>query len=94
MKREIEVLMQQYYHAVTDKIHLAQQTNNTSSWYSTLRSLIGKIIAVDWSMGAYLWHTCSGLIIVLIITTSCPGDFTDVGAWPVFHSFVAIITHY
>lgn len=96
MKREIEVLMQQYYHAVTDKIHLAQQTNNTSSWYSTLRSLIGKIIAVDWSMGAYLWHTCSGLIIVLIITSIVPGRLHGwtgrLLRWPILGMTYMLIT--
>ena len=71
MKREVEVLIQQYYHAVTDKIHLNQQNN--TSWYTWLRSLIGKLITIDWSMGSYLWHTCSGLIIVLIITSIVPG---------------------
>ncbi|KAL7542401.1 hypothetical protein ACHAXR_013404 [Thalassiosira sp. AJA248-18] len=69
MKKEVETLIHQYYHAVADSIHNQQQT----SWYAWLRSSIGNIIAVDWSMGAYLWHTCSGLIIVLVITSIIPG---------------------
>ena len=95
MKREIEVLMQQYYHAVTDKIHAAQQSN-TSSWYATLRALIGKIIAVDWSMGAYLWHTCSGLIIVLIVTSIVPGRLHGwtgrLLRWPILGMTYMLIT--
>mmetsp|Transcript_18046 Transcript_18046/g.43383 ORF Transcript_18046/g.43383 Transcript_18046/m.43383 type:complete len:938 (+) Transcript_18046:216-3029(+) len=69
MKKEVEMLLHQYYHLVTESIHNQQQT----SWYAWLRTTIGSIIAVDWSMGAYLWHTCSGLILVLIVTSIVPG---------------------
>jgi len=69
IKRDVEVLMHQYYDAFADSIHNQQQT----SWYAWLRTNISNIIAVDWSMGAYLWNTCSGLILVLIVTSIVPG---------------------
>jgi hypothetical protein len=65
LKHEVELLMQQYYHAVTDKLHNQQ---STVSWYSSLRSLVGKIIAVDWSMGvSFIVFACIKLIYVLSI---------------------------
>ncbi|KAL7436719.1 hypothetical protein ACHAXH_007375 [Discostella pseudostelligera] len=70
MKREIELLIHQYYHAVTDRLLQKQQH---TSWYAWLRTAISAIISVDWSLGAYLWHTCSGLIIVLVVTSILPG---------------------
>ncbi|KAL7546876.1 hypothetical protein ACHAWF_010200 [Thalassiosira exigua] len=69
LKRDVETMIHQYYHVVTDSIHNQQQT----SWYAWLRTVISRLLAVDWSMGAYLWNTCSGLIIVLIITSILPG---------------------
>ena len=60
LKHEVELLMQQYYHAVTDKLHNQQ---STASWYSSLRSLVGKIIAVDWSMGvSFIVFVCMQLV--------------------------------
>ncbi len=70
MKREVELLIHQYYHAVTDRLLQKQQH---TSWYAWLRTAISAIISVDWSLGAYLWHTCSGLIIVLVVTSILPG---------------------
>lgn len=69
MKREVEALIYQYYHAVADSIHNQQ----SKSWYAWFRTIISRCLAVDWSMGAYLWHTCSGLIIVLVVTSILPG---------------------
>jgi len=69
MKREVETLINQYYHAVADSIHNPQHT----SWYAWLRTSISRCLTVDWSLGAYLWHTCSGLILVLIVTSIVPG---------------------
>ena len=60
LKHEVELLMQQYYHAVTDKLHNQQ---STASWYATLRTLVGKIIAVDWSMGvSFIVFVCMQLV--------------------------------
>jgi len=75
MKREVETLIHQYYHAVADSIHNQQQQHTYSSWswYAWLRTAISRCLTVDWSMGAYLWHTCSGLILVLIVTSIVPG---------------------
>ncbi len=69
IKREVELLIHQYYHAVTDGLQKQQHT----SWYAWLRKAISATISVDWSMGAYLWHTCSGLILVLVVTSILPG---------------------
>ncbi|KAL9187834.1 hypothetical protein ACHAXT_006212 [Thalassiosira profunda] len=69
MAKDLEALMEKYYHAVSDSLQSPQQT----SWYAWLRKTVGSIIAVDWSMGSYLWHTCSGLILVLIVTSIIPG---------------------
>jgi predicted acylesterase/phospholipase RssA len=65
MKREVEALIHQYYDALMNQQH--------SSWYEWFRTKITNIMTVDWSLGAYLWQTCSGLIIVLIITSIVPG---------------------
>ena len=65
MKREVEALIHQYYDA------LMNQQN--SSWYEWFRAKITNIMTVDWSLGAYLWQTCSGLIIVFVITSIVPG---------------------
>ena len=65
MKREVEAMIHQYYDA------LMNQQN--SSWYEWFRTKITNIMTMDWSLGAYLWQTCSGLIIVLIITSIVPG---------------------
>lgn len=65
MKREVETLIHQYYDALMNQQH--------SSWYEWFRTKITNIMTVDWSLGAYLWQTCSGLIIVLIITSIVPG---------------------
>mmetsp|Transcript_12893 Transcript_12893/g.19267 ORF Transcript_12893/g.19267 Transcript_12893/m.19267 type:complete len:919 (+) Transcript_12893:140-2896(+) len=65
MKREVETLIHQYYGALLNQQH--------SSWYEWFRTKITNIMMVDWSLGAYLWQTCSGLIIVLIITSIVPG---------------------
>ncbi|KAL3826411.1 hypothetical protein ACHAXA_008619 [Cyclostephanos tholiformis] len=69
IKRDIELLAHQYYQAVADRLNQQQHT----SWYAWLRTAISKLISVDWSFGAYLWHTCSGLILVLIVTSIVPG---------------------
>jgi hypothetical protein len=69
MKRDIEVLAHQYYQAVAERLNQQQHT----SWYAWLRTAISNLISVDWSFGAYLWHTCSGLILVLIVTSIVPG---------------------
>ena len=65
MKREVETLIHQYYDALIHQQH--------SSWYEWFRTKITNIMTVDWSLGAYLWQTCSGLIIVLIVTSIVPG---------------------
>ena len=69
MKRDIELLAYQYYQVIVDRLNHQQHT----SWYAWLRTAIGNLISVDWSFGAYLWHTCSGLILVLIVTSIVPG---------------------
>ncbi|KAL3774223.1 hypothetical protein ACHAW5_003374 [Stephanodiscus triporus] len=69
MKRDIELLAHQYYQVIADRLNQQQHT----SWYAWLRTAIGNLISVDWSFGAYLWHTCSGLILVLIVTSIVPG---------------------
>ncbi len=69
MKRDIELLAHQYYQAVAERLNQQQH----ASWYAWLRTAISNLISVDWSFGAYLWHTCSGLILVLIVTSIVPG---------------------
>ena len=73
MKREVETLMYQYYHAVADSIQTHNAQLHNASWYAWFRKSISSVLAVDWSLGAYLWHTCSGLILVLIVTSIVPG---------------------
>ena len=69
IKREVEAWMHQYYHAVADSLHERQH----ASWYEFLRTTIGRCLSLDWSVGAYIWSTCSGLILVLIVTSIVPG---------------------
>lgn len=72
MKHEIEALLHQYYQAVASSIH-NQQHSIPSSWFAWFQSKVTKIITADRTLGAYLWHTCHGLILVLILTSIVPG---------------------
>mmetsp|Transcript_24265 Transcript_24265/g.50332 ORF Transcript_24265/g.50332 Transcript_24265/m.50332 type:complete len:920 (+) Transcript_24265:174-2933(+) len=70
MRREVETFFQHYYNALSDP---DTNQNLSSSWMAWLRTKVSTIMTADWSMGAYLWHTCSGLILVLIVTSIVPG---------------------
>lgn len=65
MRRDFEAMM----HIVSETVNKQQ----SSSWYAWMRETVTSIMTIDWSLGAYLWRTSSGLILVLIITSIIPG---------------------
>lgn len=69
MRRDFEAMMLQYYVVMSETVNKQQ----SSSWYAWMRETVTSIMTVDWSLGAYLWRTSSGLILVLIITSIIPG---------------------
>ncbi len=70
MRREVETFFQHYYNALADP---EKNLNVSTSWMAWLRTKVSTVMTADWTMGAYLWHTCSGLILVLIVTSIVPG---------------------
>ena len=78
LKKEVESLIHQYYHAVA-VFAPAEHRNGAGphavadSWYEFLRTTISRCLSLDWSIGAYIWSTCSGLILVLVVTSVVPG---------------------
>ena len=69
MRRDFEAMMHQYSLIVSETVNKQQ----SSSWYAWMRETVTSIMTIDWSLGAYLWRTSSGLILVLIITSIIPG---------------------
>jgi len=69
MRRDFEAMMHHYYVIVSETVNKQQ----SSSWYAWMRETVTSIMTIDWSLGAYLWRTSSGLILVLIITSIIPG---------------------
>uniref|UniRef100_A0A7S4J505 Uncharacterized protein n=1 Tax=Odontella aurita TaxID=265563 RepID=A0A7S4J505_9STRA len=52
------------------RLHLPHQSQGHGSWFSWLSTAWP---AMDWKLGIFLWRTCGGLLLVIIVCTIVPG---------------------
>eukprot|EP00956_Cyclotella_meneghiniana_P005671 scaffold7302_cov72-Cyclotella_meneghiniana.AAC.6 len=70
---EADEMKRAFVQTVMQNYHQAQLALQPTTWGHWIQGKIGSVITADRTLASYLWGTCRGLILVLLITSIIPG---------------------